>query len=354
MYIFDAIHNPDTASGILSSLIPFYSLRNYVIRNSFKYCQPLLKKRSNTSVTMVKIITICGPTGIGKTSFALAIARYFNGEIIGADSMQIYKYLDIGTAKPDKGELKMAPHHLVDFLDPKEEFDAGQYASRAGQVINSIYKRGTLPIVVGGTGLYIRALLYGLFRSQPVCEKTLSDLTRILKEKGGLYLHEQLKICDPAAAGKIHPNDNFRLIRALEVFKTTGKPISDKQKRHDFKEPRFQSLTLGLHMDRKKLYEQINRRVDIMINQGLLNEVNLLVKKGYSLDLKPMQSIGYRHMGMFLKGDIDFEEAVRLLKRDTRRYAKRQFTWFNREPGLIWLEPSQTDKALDMIKDFLT
>ena len=313
-----------------------------------------MKKRSKTSSIMVKIITICGPTGIGKTRFALAIARYFNGEIVGADSMQIYKYMDIGTAKPDKEELKMAPHHLVDFLDPEEKFDAGQYASRAGKVINSIYKRGNLPIVVGGTGLYIRALLYGLFRAHPVCEKTLTDLTRIRKENGNMFLYEQLKICDPAAAKKIHPNDNFRLIRALEVFKTTGQPISDKQKNHNFKEPKFQSLTLGLHMDRKKLYEHIDRRVDIMISQGLLNEVNLLVKKGYSLDLKSMQSIGYRHMGMFLKGEIDFEEAVRLLKRDTRRYAKRQFTWFKREPGLIWLEPSQTGEALGMIKDFLT
>jgi tRNA dimethylallyltransferase len=303
---------------------------------------------------MEKIITICGPTGIGKTSFAIAIARHFNGEIIGADSMQIYKYMDIGTAKPEACELKMAPHHLVDFLDPKEEFDAGQYAVRAGQAINSINKRGKLPIIAGGTGLYIRALLYGLFRAQPVCKKTLSDLNQLLREKGSLFLYEQLKICDPVAAEKIHPNDNFRLIRALEVFKTTGQPISAKQKDHDFKEPIYQSLTLGLQMDRKKLYDQINKRVDIMINQGLLNEVNFLVKKGYSLDLKSMQSIGYKHMGMFLKGEVDFEEAVRLLKRDTRRYAKRQFTWFNREPGLIWLEPSRIDKALDMIKDFLT
>ncbi len=303
---------------------------------------------------MKKIITICGPTGIGKTNFAIGIARHFNGEIIGADSMQIYKYMDIGTAKPDADELKRAPHHLVDFLDPKEEFDAGLYAARAGQVIESLYNRGKLPIVAGGTGLYIRALLHGLFRARPVCEKTLSDLTRLQREKGNLFLYEQLKLCDPVAAQKIHPNDSFRLVRALEVFKTTGQPISAKQKAHDFKESKYQSLTIGLCMDRKKLYERINQRVDIMINQGLLNEVTFLVDKGYSLDLKPMQSIGYRHMGMFLKQEVDFTEAVRLLKRDTRRYAKRQFTWFNREPDLIWLEPSQIEAAINLIKEFLT
>jgi tRNA dimethylallyltransferase len=303
---------------------------------------------------MKKIITICGPTGIGKTHFAISIARRFNGEIIGADSMQIYKYMDIGTAKPDADELKMAPHHLVDFLDPKVEFDAGLYAEKADQVITSLYNKGKLPIIAGGTGLYIRALLHGLFRAQPVCEKTLSDLTCLQKERGSLFLHEKLKSCDPAAAQKIHPNDSFRVIRALEVFITTGHPISAKHKKHDFKELKYQSLTIGLHMDRKKLYDRINQRVDIMIQQGLLNEVNSLIHRGYCLDLKPMQSIGYRHMGMFLKRQVDFDEAVRLLKRDTRRYAKRQFTWFNREPGLIWLEPSQTDRAFELIKEFLT
>lgn len=303
---------------------------------------------------MEKIITICGPTGIGKTGFAIALAKAFNGEIIGADSMQIYKYMDIGTAKPDAAELAQAPHHLVDFLDPSQDFDAGQYAQLAGQKINEITRKGRIPIIAGGTGLYIRALLYGLFRSRPVCENTLARLTREAQEKGSAYLYHKLCACDPAAAQKIHPHDNFRIIRALEVFQTTGTPISLMQKEHNFASPRYQSLTMGLFMDRKPLYERINLRVDAMIRKGLLTEVTDLVRKGYSFDLKSMQSIGYRHMGAVLKKEHDFDQAVFLLKRDTRRYAKRQFTWFKKEPGIIWLKPAQLSWAKTLVKEFLT
>jgi tRNA dimethylallyltransferase len=303
---------------------------------------------------MKKIITICGPTGVGKTRFAIALANACNGEIIGADSMQIYKYMDIGTAKPDTAELACAPHHLVDFLDPAKDFDAGRYAQMAAQKIDSLFQKDKLPIVAGGTGLYIRSLLYGLFRSQPVCEKTLEQLTRILADNGSEYLHRQLKECDPPAAKKIHPHDTFRIIRALEVFHTTGIPISREQKKHNFSQARYRSLTLGLYMDRDILYDRINHRVDIMITRGLLAEVQGLVKKGYPLDLKSMQSIGYRHMGWVIREELDMDEAVRLLKRDSRRYAKRQFTWFKKEPGIIWIEPSQLNKALVLVKDFLT
>ena len=303
---------------------------------------------------MKKIITICGPTGIGKTGFAIFLARAFNGEIIGADAMQIYKHMDIGTAKPDASERAQAPHHLVDFLDPAQDFDAGQYVQMADQVVDALGQNNRIPIVAGGTGLYIRALLYGLFRSQPVCQATLAELTETLEKKGGHCLHRQLESCDPAAAQRIHPHDGFRIIRALEVFLTTGVPISQKQTRHGFAHPRYRSLTLGLSMDRHDLYDRINQRVDMMMAQGLFYEVQDLVKKGYDLNLKPMQSIGYRHMGWFLKKEVAFDRAVFLLKRDTRRYAKRQLTWFKKEPGILWLEPSQITRAKTLAKEFLT
>ncbi|WP_462269304.1 tRNA (adenosine(37)-N6)-dimethylallyltransferase MiaA [Desulfobacter sp.] len=302
---------------------------------------------------MTKIITICGPTGIGKTGFAIALARELNGEIIGADSMQIYKYMDIGTAKPDERERQLAIHHLVDFLDPTDNFDAKQFTALADQAISDIAKRGRVPVVAGGTGLYIRALRHGLFRGKPACPATLDNLNQSLEKNGGPALHEQLKKCDPAAAEKIHPNDGFRIVRALEVFLTTGVPISQCRQTHDFKSDRYQSLTFGLHMDRKLLYDRINQRVDIMMAQGLLDEVKNLMNQGYSLELKSMQSIGYRHMGMYIKGDISLEEAVRLLKRDTRRYAKRQFTWFNKEKNLIWIDAKELEKAIETAKKFL-
>ncbi|MCG8566802.1 MAG: tRNA (adenosine(37)-N6)-dimethylallyltransferase MiaA [Desulfobacterales bacterium] len=302
---------------------------------------------------MKKIISICGPTGIGKTSFAISLAQKFDGEIIGADSMQIYKYLDIGTAKPDAEELAAAVHHLVDFLDPDLDYDAGQYAADADAIIQDLYNKDKLPIVAGGTGFYIRALLHGLFRSKPADAQMLEQITREWEERGGEALHKELASCDPVSAERIHPNDAFRVIRAIEVFRTTGKPISKKQEDHGFAEQRYESLTFGLTMDRARLYDRINRRVDIMMEQGLLNEVVQLQEKGYSLDLKSMQCIGYRHMGMYLKGEVSLDEAVELLKRDTRRYAKRQFTWFRKEPGLIWIEPTDMDGAAELVEKFL-
>lgn len=303
---------------------------------------------------MKKIIIICGPTGIGKTSLAIQVARRFNGEIIGADSMQTYQLMNIGTAKPDPEELKQARHHLIDFLDPKEEFDAGLYVKAADQAVFDITGRGKVPVLAGGTGLYIRALLHGLFRSEPICEKTISQLTRELGEKGETAFYQKLVDCDPMAAKKIHPHDSFRVIRALEVYQTTGQRISDRQTRHNFNELRYENIKIGLKMDREQLYDRINTRVDLMLSQGLLKEVKTLVKKGYPLTLKSMQSIGYKHMGLFIKGEVDWAEAVRLLKRDTRRYAKRQMTWFRKDNEINWVTHSEFKKAEKLIKDFLT
>ncbi len=303
---------------------------------------------------MKKIIVICGPTGIGKTGFSIAMAREFNAEIVGADSMQIYRHMTIGTAKPLPNELALARHHLVDFLDPGTDYDAGQYVKDADRAIQDICTRKKLPIIAGGTGLYIKALLHGLFRSKSICAATMSRLTAELEEKGSPRLHEILKQCDPEAAQKIHPNDGFRVVRALETYHTTGLRISQAHQRHNFSDLRYHCLKIGLTMDREKLYKRINQRVDIMLDQGLLDEVKGLAEKGISFDLKPMQSIGYKHMAMFIKGQVDWPEAVRLLKRDTRRYAKRQFTWFKRDENIHWLEPSQQDTARQLIKEFLT
>ncbi|RLC03528.1 MAG: tRNA (adenosine(37)-N6)-dimethylallyltransferase MiaA [Deltaproteobacteria bacterium] len=303
---------------------------------------------------MKRVIIICGPTGIGKTTFAISVARRFNGEIIGADSMQIYQHMNIGTAKPDPEELKQARHHLIDFLDPKEEFDAGLYVKAADTAIEDITARGKIPIIAGGTGLYIRALLHGLFRSKPICKKTISQLTRELADKGGKALFQKLVQCDPNAANKIHPNDSFRVIRALEIYHTTGKKMSDRQKGHNFNELRYKNIKIGLKMDREQLYKRINKRVDIMLAQGLLKEVTTLIENGYPLTLKPLQSIGYKHMGLFINNKVEWAEAVRLLKRDTRRYAKRQFTWFRKDKEITWLTRTQFDQAQKLIKDFLT
>ena len=218
---------------------------------------------------MNRIIVVCGPTGIGKTSFAIRLAKQFDAEIVGADSMQIYKYMDIGTAKPSSEELSQVPHHLVDFLEPDKDFDAGRYVSLADQAIKEISARGKNIIVAGGTGFYIKALLHGLFRTSGVCRDTIEALTRELEEKGCKYLHERLVLCDPAAARKIHPNDSFRVIRALEVFETTGKKISDHQDFHNFSTKRYEFLKIGLYMDRQELYSRINKRVEMMLDQGL-------------------------------------------------------------------------------------
>jgi tRNA dimethylallyltransferase len=302
---------------------------------------------------MEKLIIILGPTGIGKTTFAIKLAQKFNGEIVGADSMQIYKYMNIGTAKPEPAETELVPHHLIDFLDPKEEFDAGQYIEEADKAIKKIVSLNMIPIIAGGTGLYIKALQNGLFRCEPISKEILARLEQDLELKGSQALYQQLKECDPIAADKIHPNDSFRIIRALEVFIRSGKKISDYQQKHQFKDSRYQSLKIGLYLDREELYDRINKRVDLMISRGLLNEVASLLEKGYSLNLKSMQSIGYKHMGMYIKNEVDFEEAVRLLKRDTRRYAKRQMTWFRKDPDIVWLTPLEMQESEEIVNNFL-
>ena len=300
-----------------------------------------------------KVIVICGPTALGKTSTAIYLAEHFHGEIIGADSMQIYRYMDIGTAKPTVDEQARIKHHMIDFIDPDEHFDARKYATLSREKVMELHGQKIIPFVVGGTGLYIKAFLHGLFET----EGPDSDIRRRLKAEvqayGSAYLYKRLCRQDPDTAQKIHHNDTYRIMRALEVYALTGKSLAELHHAHRFKDSPFAVLKIGLYIHRKKLYDRINSRVEMMIKSGFVNEVKRLLTMGYSPNLKSMQSIGYRHIVNFIQGHCTWDETVRTLKRDTRRYAKRQMTWFKADPEVIWKEPDALESIKELIKKFL-
>lgn len=301
-----------------------------------------------------KVIVICGPTALGKTSVGIELATAFNGEIIGADSMQIYRYMDIGTAKPTPYEKSCAPHHLIDIVDPDEHFDAKKYSKMAHEKIMELHGQGIIPFVVGGTGLYIKALVQGLFKVRPADHEVRMRLKQEAEKHGADLLHKRLSNQDPYAAERIHPNDTYRIIRALEIYELTGKTISEYHREHKFKDEPFRVFKIGLQMDRELMYDRINHRVDAMIEAGFLDEVKMLLARRYSADLKSMQSIGYRHMVDFIEGRTLWDETLRTLKRDTRRYAKRQLTWFKADSDIVWTAPGQLNDIRRMIKKFVT
>lgn len=300
-----------------------------------------------------RIVVITGPTAAGKSSLAVDLASEIGGEIVNADSMQVYRYMDVGTAKPTEEEMRGVPHHLMDVVYPNEPFNAARYRSLAVPVIESIVEKGKPCFVVGGTGLYIRALLGGLFDCPQPSPELRSRLNREWKEKGGGVLHQRLKSVDPEAAGRIHPNDRVRVIRALEVVEITGRTFSFLTGNHGFREGRFSPLMVCLHMDRQKLYQRINLRSSAMLDGGLLEETERLLELGYRADLKPMQAIGYRHALAFLQGLWDLDETIRRLQADTRRYAKRQITWLSGEPGVLWRTPEDLDLVRREAASFL-
>jgi tRNA dimethylallyltransferase len=300
-----------------------------------------------------KIIIICGPTGIGKTTVGIKLAEKFGGEIVGADSMQIYRHMDIGTAKPTLEERRKVSHHMIDIVDPDENFDAVQFSERARATIAELNRQGRLSFVVGGTGLYIKALLHGFFQSEPVDPKIRNRLKQELEQSGSSFLYERLVQVDPDTAGRLHANDSYRIIRALETIASSGKSISKHHRDHGFDENPFNALRIGLRIDRANLYARIDQRVDAMIQAGLVEEVKKLLAMGYSAELKPMQSIGYRHVIGFLEGSLPWDECLRTLKRDTRRFAKRQFTWFGADPQIIWCEPDQLNEIIRLVEGFL-
>jgi len=284
-----------------------------------------------------KIAIIVGPTGIGKSQVALKLAQRINAEIIVADSMQIYRYMDIGTAKPTDEERALIPHHLVDIVDPDDGFSAGRFRSMAQRAIASIHEKDKNVLLCGGTGLYIKALIRGLFSESEGNEILRRELRDQEARHGEGYLFEQLKKVDPASAACIHSHDIFRIIRALEIYQLTGMPISHHHAGHKFQEFEYEYMQIGLQMDRELLYDRIDRRCDQMIADGFVEEVESLLARGYHSELKSMQSLGYRHFCSSLKGELRFEEALTNMKRDTRRYAKRQLTWFKKDSSIIWM-----------------
>jgi tRNA dimethylallyltransferase len=295
-----------------------------------------------------KLIVILGPTAVGKSEIALELAQQIGGEIINADSQQVYRYMDIGTGKPSKVDRDRAPHHLIDIANPDEEFNVAMFRRLAMAGLGDIERRGRKALVCGGSGLYIKGLTEGLFVG-PAREPAIRERLRSeIGERGLSPVYQRLRKVDPAATSWIHPHDRQRIVRALEVFELTGKPMSQWQREHDFSDERFASLKIGLNRSREELYDRINRRCDRMIEAGLVDEVKNLMAIGYDLSLKPLRSVGYRHVGLFLSGAMPLGDAVALMKRDTRRLAKRQLTWFRRDEEINWYHPD-TDRGKIML-----
>lgn len=284
------------------------------------------------------ILIIAGPTAVGKTDASLLLAQELGAEIVSADSMQIYRGMDIGTAKPTKEQRTRVYHHMIDIADPAQPYSVGDYYRDARAVIDGILSTGGIPIVVGGTGLYIRALTRGLFHGPPANLELRDRLLQKEAQEGEGVLYSDLVNLDPAAVLKIHPNDLRRTIRALEVYYLRDRAISDFQQEHSFKDRPYQFRLLFLTRDRSELYPRIEQRVDQMIAEGLEEEVRDLMGRGCTGDLPSMQGLGYKHFVDFFHGRSSREDAVALLKRDTKRYAKRQFTWFRREPEAVWVD----------------
>jgi len=303
-----------------------------------------------------RLLIIVGPTAVGKTDTSILVANELNGEIISADSMQIYKYMDIGTAKPTLEERKGIPHHLIDVVNPDENFSVAEFQKLAKNKINELVLNKKLPIVSGGTGLYINSLIYDMDFTKSVSNwKLREELQEEANEMGNEYIHNKLKEIDPSAADRIHPNNLKKVIRAIEVYYETGDKIGDFSKDIKLNEE-YEFFLVGLTRDREELYERINIRVDIIIKQGLVEEVKKLLDLGYSKELVSSNGLGYKEIIRYLEDEYDLDEAINILKRDTRRYAKRQLTWFKRYSDINWYDlsnySSNENLAEDIIKDF--
>jgi tRNA dimethylallyltransferase len=299
------------------------------------------------------VIFVAGPTAVGKTKYAIEIAKTFQGEIISADSMQIYKFMDIGSAKPTREELAQAKHYLVDEIDPRDEFSVAEYRTLAKSCIEKAFDSGKIPIVSGGTGLYLNSLIYDMdFSVMPKQAGFRQRLEAEAEKFGFEYVHDKLKSLDPAAAARIHPNNLKKVIRAIEVYESTGEGIREF---HESFVPTqdYGCILIGLTRDREELYRRIDERVDHLIETGLIEEVKDLLEKGLTEDSISMKGIGYKEMIACLHGEYDLTEAIRLVKRNTHHYAKRQMTWLRRYPDMVWFNlseyPSDTEAFSDII-----
>jgi tRNA dimethylallyltransferase len=293
------------------------------------------------------LLVLIGPTAVGKTALSILLAKHFNAEIISGDSMQVYRGMDVGTAKISPDEMQGIPHYMIDTHEPNESFSVSEFQEQAERHIQHIHGRDKLPFVVGGTGLYIEALCYDFqFSEAGSDEKYRAEQTAYAVEFGAEALHNKLKAIDPEAAGRLHPNDIRRVIRSLEVYHTTGKTMTEHLK-YQTKQAKYNLCIIGLTMDRKLLYERIEQRIDIMIEQGLVQEVHSLIRKGFSPALVALQGLGYKEIIWHLRGICTISESIRLLKRNTRRFAKRQLSWFRHMKDINWIDVTETQKIND-------
>jgi tRNA dimethylallyltransferase len=292
---------------------------------------------------IILLLCILGPTAVGKTEIAIAVAQKLDAEIVSADSRQIYRYMDIGTAKPSASEQAQIRHHLIDFVMPDEHFSVADYQRVADIAIQDIQSRGKQAMIVGGTGLYFRAVVDGIFDGPDADPEFRAKLIVEAHEFSAEVLHSRLSQVDPKSASRIHPNDLIRVIRALEVYKKTGKTISELQKEWNRASPRYPFVAFGINRERQELYHQIEERVDKMLAVGLLEEVKSLIARGYDENLTAMKGFGYKELIDYLNGQYDWNTAVDLLKRNTRRFAKRQLTWFRNDPRIKWINLSEID-----------
>ena len=303
---------------------------------------------------MKPMVVLTGPTAVGKTELSIRLAEALDGEIISADSMQVYKKMNIGTAKIRKEEMGGIPHHLIDVLDPAEEFNVVRFQEMAKEALAGIYERGKIPLVVGGTGFYIQGLLYDIDFTREEQDKSYRErLQKKAEEEGAGAVHQMLEKVDSVSAGKIHPNNVKRVIRALEFYHLNGRPISEHNEEEARKKSPYQSAYFVLNQERQTLYERINRRVDLMMEEGLIGEVKSLVEEGYGRNLVSMQGIGYKEVFDYLEGEISLEETTERIKKDTRHFAKRQLTWVGREKEVIMIDKDKFETEEKILEHML-